>query len=821
MTQLLPPIVTPERAPRVIGFVETLAEHGARRAIIDEHGTAVSYAELDRRVRSFARRLGPARRLTMAQVDNTLDSIVGYLGALRAGHAVILVGDDAGGIVEHHDPDVIIAGTSIERERVETRHRLHADLALLLSTSGSTGSPKLVRLSHDNVASNATAIARSLSLDVEDRAVTTLPLHYCFGLSILHSHLTVGASLALSPHSVVDPCFWATVERTEPTILAAVPHTIELLDRVGFADRAPTSLRALLQAGGRLAPDDVRRYAAAGQEAGWDLFVMYGQTEATARMAYLPPELALQRPDAVGRAVDGGSFDIVPFDGCADGTGEVVYTGPNVMMGYADVPADLAKDRELTRLATGDVGRLADDGLLEIVGRRSDFLKLYGLRIDLERVRSMLDDAGIEARVDGDDDGIVVALADGDPGSAATLITDRLGLPRAAVAAAVVHEVPRLANGKVDRATLRASVRSDRMPGRDDRDVRSVFAQCLGRDEVDAGDTFVGLGGDSLSYVEVSIALERVLGHLPDAWHLETVAALEAAAGTEVRRTPRVETNVVLRAVAIVLIVGNHTGLFLVPGGAHVLFAGAGFNFARFQVGDASRWRSVLRLAVPAVVWIGGAAALRDDFGAAHALLVHGWLDGTGRWMYWFVEALVQVLLVLAIVFSVPAVRRAERRAPFSFAVGLLALTSLPAFDLVDIGALGDLHRSSYRPHEIAWLFALGWAMARATDPMHRIGLSAFTLLAVPAYFGDTTRTVVVVVGMLALAWVSRVPVPRPVNGLVGVVASASLYIYLTHVQIHPLFDPPALAVLASLLFGVAAWKSVTRVTAAVPSPRR
>lgn len=825
-----------------IGFVDRLAHFGERVAVIDEHGVHHSYDDLDRLVSAFASRLGGERRLAMIRVSNTLDSIVGYLGALRAGNVVLLTGENVAvdSLLATYDPDVIVSGSTRRAPAVDvirrtSRHDLHDDLALLLSTSGSTGSCKLVRLSHHNVASNASAIASSLSLRSDDRAITTLPLHYCFGLSVLHSHLAVGASLALTSASVVDSCFWDVVASTRPTVLAAVPHTIELLDRVGFTDRDLPHLRTLLQAGGRLDPDDVRRYGAVGRLAGWDLHVMYGQTEATARMAHLPPAFTEDRPQAVGVAIDGGALEIEPFEGCRPGTGEIIYTGPNVMMGYAVRAVDLAGGNELDRLATGDVGRIAEDGLLEVVGRRSDFLKLFGLRIDLAHLRDAVRERFVDVHVDGDDVGVTAALLHGGPSDVAgvaAFITATLDLPPSAVAVAVVSDVPRLVNGKIDRTELRALVRSGAAPtdGRP-RDIADLFAKYLGVEPVGSTDTFVALGGDSLTYVEVSIALEQLVQDLPSDWPRRSIAELESlAVPGRGPRSSRMETNVVLRAIAIVLIVGNHAGLFLVPGGAHVLFAAAGFNFARFQLGSSGRWRSVVRLAVPSVLWIGGAAILRDDFTLTHGLLLHGWLDGDGRWIYWFVEALVQILAVLGLVFSIPAVRRAEARAPFAFATGFLALTLVPRFDLV---TLGSPHHASYRPQEIAWLFALGWAIARARTPTQRLALTILATVAIVGFFGDPTREMVVLGGVLLLTWVPHLPVPRSANRWIGAIAGASLFVYLSHVQVFPLFDEPAIAVVASLAFGVALWRAATpiltrgeaaisrRVTGSAPAPRR
>ena len=218
---------------------------------------------------------------------------------------------------------------------------------------------------------------------------------------------------------MVDPAFWDDMRTHRATSLAGVPYTFELLDRVGFADMDLPHLRYLTQAGGRLAPDEVRRWAALGRERGWDLFVMYGQTEATARMAWLPPLLALDAPDTIGIPVPGGSFTVEPlperpFAGAHDPeVGELVYHGPNVMLGYAESPADLALGRTVTSLRTGDIGRQRDDGLFEVVGRRSRVAKVFGLRIDLDHVEQLLAARGVVAAAADGGDRLVLAVCAG------------------------------------------------------------------------------------------------------------------------------------------------------------------------------------------------------------------------------------------------------------------------------------------------------------------------------------------------------------------------------------------------------------------------
>ena len=277
-----------------------------------------------------------------------------------------------------------------------------------MATSGSSGSPRLVRLSRASLEANAAAIADCLDVQPTDRAVTTLPLHYCYGLSIVHSNLLAGAALVLTDASVTDAGFWTLVREHRATSLHGVPHTFSLLDRVGFADMDLPHLRYLTQAGGRLDPARVRRWASLGDRRGWRFVVMYGATEATARMAYLPPGLAASSPEATGIAIPGGRLRIDDPDD--DGVGEIVYAGPNVMLGYAHSPADLAHGRSVTELRTGDLGRLRPDGLLQVTGRLSRFVKPFGVRVDLDATESLLLEQGIAAAVTGDDTRLVVAV---------------------------------------------------------------------------------------------------------------------------------------------------------------------------------------------------------------------------------------------------------------------------------------------------------------------------------------------------------------------------------------------------------------------------
>ncbi len=337
----------------------------------------------------------------------------------------------------------------------------------------------------------------------------------------------------LTDLSVVDECFWDLVREHGVTTIPGVPHTFELLERAGFADRDVPSVRALTQAGGRMAPERVRALAELGQRRGFDLFVMYGATEATARMSVLPPDLALAAPESIGRPLPGTTFELAPvedLDGLEPGVGELVFTGPNVMMGYAGSPAELAAGRTVDALRTGDLARRRPDGLWEVVGRTSRIAKVCGLRIDLDRVERTLALAGTVAAVADAGDRVVVGVVDGarpvDAEAVRRDAADAAGLAPTGVEVVVLPDLPRLANAKVDHRALAALAPATGTPASAPGvrraatadDVTALLARLLGRPEATPGDSFVALGGDSLSYVEVSLRLEELLGHLPAGW---------------------------------------------------------------------------------------------------------------------------------------------------------------------------------------------------------------------------------------------------------------------------------------------------------------
>ncbi len=818
-----------------VGPTTATGRAAGRAALITSHAT-ISYGELSRRIATIGASWGSQRRLVLVAASNHEHAVLHYLAAIELGHVVILADaqrpDHIDDLITRYDPDIVVgtAASEVHIRRRASAHILHPDLTLLLSTSGSTGSPKLVRLSRANLVSNADSIATYLGLGPDDRAVTTLPLHYCYGLSVLHSHLRAGGSVVLDERSLVVEDFWADLRRHRVTSLAGVPYTFDLLEATGFEDRDLPSLRRITQAGGRLAPDRVQRWARLADDRDWQFFVMYGQTEATARIAYLPPELARCRPTAIGRAIPGGQLRVEPLSGTDhDGVGELVYTGPNVMMGYAYEAADLARPGEFGELKTGDVGRLATDGLFEVIGRRDRTVKLFGLRLDLDHLERVVAAASADVRLLVVGESLVAAVTSPAEREAAhRALRIQSGLPPFAVRTVLVDEFPTTSSGKPDREALRYLCTEDGPPDLGEEvpqselspaateaellaRVCSLTARILAQPEVGEDDSFVSLGGDSLSYVEASVALEELLGELPQDWASRSLRSLVRARGAVGSRWTRVQTPTILRAAAICLIVATHTELARLPGGAHLLLGVAGWHFARFCLAAGDRparirrgLRTVANVALPSVLWLGLVTIFTDTYHVSTPLLVR-WLFGSGTWTVdwwvWFIEAFVWMLLILIGFLALPPIDRIERTWPFATALAAVAVGLI--LRLVQTGWQAD-GNERYSGSIVFFCFALGWAGARAAGTWQRLLVSALCVLTVVDFLGQWYREGVIIAGLLLLLWVPRIPLPRLLVRPTAALATASLCIFVTHWQIFKLVeDRPWLGFPLSIGFGL------------------
>lgn len=411
-------------------------------AVITDGGQSASYAELRQLTDEWAAKV-PPRSLVFLLVGNNLDSLVAYVACLNHGIVPLMLDAKIDGqllqrFIDVYHPNFVWrpteSGYVLEpRNTPNTRNvkvgkeadkisrdsciswfeskKLHPDLALLLTTSGSTGSPKLVRQSYENIRANTASIVEYLKLDSTERPITTLPMNYTYGLSIINSHLAVGATILLTEKSIMQREFWNFFTAQGATSFGGVPYTYEMLDKLMFFRRKLPSLRTMTQAGGKILPALHQKFAEYAQRERKNFVVMYGQCEATARMSYLPPERALEKVGSMGIAIPGGKFTLVDADGKEitepEATGELVYEGANVTLGYAECADDLAKGGERNgKLVTGDIAKRDADGFYYIVGRKKRFLKIFGNRVNLDETERLIKCAfpGVDCACGGVDD---------------------------------------------------------------------------------------------------------------------------------------------------------------------------------------------------------------------------------------------------------------------------------------------------------------------------------------------------------------------------------------------------------------------------------
>ncbi len=460
-----------------------LETHASHTALITERSERIGYGDLLGAADELGRKIAP-RRLVFVLGRNNFESIAGYLGFARADAAQTLINytiHDAllAKLLERYRPEFIylpkaraasVKGAQIgalgDYVLLKTRHdredALPKGLALLLTTSGSTGSPKLVRLSHENIASNAVAIGQSLGITGASRPMTTMPMSYSYGLSIINSHLAVGAAIVLSEATLMEKRFWDTMRTHGVTTLGGVPFIYEMLKKLRFERMELPHLEYITQAGGKLNPVLTAEFAAICARKGLRFYVMYGQTEATARISCLPWEHVQTKAGSIGVAIPGGELWLEDESGSridAPGTsGELIYKGRNVSLGYAESRRDLnAGDENKGLLRTGDLATRDAEGFFHIVGRKKRFLKVYGNRISLDEMEQLLRGAGFDCACAGDDDHLKIYTAGtADAARIRAYVCEHTGVSSSGLAIVSVDAIPRNESGKVLYAELDA-----------------------------------------------------------------------------------------------------------------------------------------------------------------------------------------------------------------------------------------------------------------------------------------------------------------------------------------------------------------------------
>lgn len=452
-------------------FINPFMEHSDAPAIFsDVGGVYWTYADLCSMARVWQAKIAGPPALIFVYARNRPETVAALIGFIAGGHTVALL-DPALPKVRRqlieaeYKPNVLVSALDedcpykleVAADRVSKINPLNA---VLLSTSGSTGAPKFVRLSQNGLEHNANAIADVLDIRAGEVGAAHLPLHYSYGLSVVTSHLARGASLWITELGFVQSAFWKAMTDVRVAHLPGVPYHYQMLLRLGL-NRAPLDyVRVMTQAGGFLNTTSRQELWSHMDAKRGRFHVLYGQTEAGPRITTLAHDEFSFAPASVGRCLPGGILKIEDVNGRALGPnldGRVIYTGPNVMLGYAERKSDLTiGDAMGGRLETGDIGHVDSTGRLYLVGRTSDFVKVLGLRINTEDLVARLSSIA-PAFVIARDDQLHIAFE----ASCADIekrmrqaIADTTTLPLSSIVFHPVDALPRTSRGKVDGAVL-------------------------------------------------------------------------------------------------------------------------------------------------------------------------------------------------------------------------------------------------------------------------------------------------------------------------------------------------------------------------------
>lgn len=417
-------------------FLDLDKKDRSKIAVIDDSGRSITYGEICDFSKKFSKYLSK-RSLIFILSENKIGSLLGYTASLsnRIVPLIISAKTEEGLYTNLRDmyrpeylwvPNELVAKLGYEAifsawdySLVKTGYPivpLYEELSLLLPTSGSTGSPKLVRHSYRNIEANADNVRRLFELKEDEKAMAILPIHYTMGLSVIASHLLTGATLLLSGRSLLDKAFWSMLK--EATSFTGVPYSYDILTKMRFTRMDLPKLKIITQGGGKLTPEMWQTLAQYAHDKGKKFIATYGQSECTARMAYLPAQLAMIKVCSIGIAEPGGQLSIVDNEGLetfeGEATGEMVYRGENVTLGYATCQEDLQKsDENHGVMHTGDLAHRDADGCYFIVGRKKRFLKIFGLRIGLDEVENLIkSEYKIDCYCKGNDEKLIVLVTD-------------------------------------------------------------------------------------------------------------------------------------------------------------------------------------------------------------------------------------------------------------------------------------------------------------------------------------------------------------------------------------------------------------------------
>jgi acyl-CoA synthetase (AMP-forming)/AMP-acid ligase II len=395
---------------------ENIEKFKKKVALIDIDGSKKTYGQILNTDKKIKGKIN-SKSIILMICNNSIQSFTAYISFIKNGHITILLDISFSelfikNIINKFKPNYIfssknyfkndklkkildIDGYLIFKTKIKKNYKINYINNLLLTTSGTTQNPKMVRLSNKNLYANTKNIIDYLNIKSNHTTITTMPMAYSYGLSIINSHIEAGSSIVVNNKTIFDKAFWKAIEKFKVTSFGGVPSFYEMLKRLKVENMKLNSLKYLTQAGGKLDLNSLKNLNNIFKLKKIKFYIMYGQTEAGPRMSYLSPKMIDKFPGSIGKPLKNSFFEIIDESGKkiknSLGEGELVFYGDNVSLGYAKNIIDLYKgDENKKKLYTGDIGIRNKEGFYFITGRKNRFIKISGLRIDIEDIEQFL-----------------------------------------------------------------------------------------------------------------------------------------------------------------------------------------------------------------------------------------------------------------------------------------------------------------------------------------------------------------------------------------------------------------------------------------------
>ncbi len=458
-----------------------LESYAHRIAVIEQNEKKYTYKDIlkiEKKISNFIKK----KDKIFLFCENTFNFISLYVSLLRLNSVIFLIEETINSenlktLIKNFEPNYIFAtknkvfnnykklflkdnNYNFYKTNYKSKLKKKNNLAILISTSGTTSSSKFVMLSHEGILDNTEKIAKYLKINSRSRAITTMPASYSYGLSIINTHILQGASIITTKYTLFEKNFWSLFKKYKPDSLNGVPSIFEIFKRIKIENFNLNKLKYVTQAGGKLDNNLIIHFYNLFKKKNIRFYTMYGQTEASPRMSYLNYNMILRKLGSIGKTIKNGKFYLVDKQkkniSKKDTIGELAYEGKNVMIGYADKHKDLEKTKKIKILYTGDLARKDKDGYYYIVGRKSRFIKLFGMRVSLDDLENKIKEDFEEVACIGEDNKIIIFLTN------RTIIEkivsklfNSFGIKKNIIEFKFINKIPKNNNGKIKYSFLK------------------------------------------------------------------------------------------------------------------------------------------------------------------------------------------------------------------------------------------------------------------------------------------------------------------------------------------------------------------------------